>query len=102
MVSITHADTAELADEEVRLPAGGRWMEMDWDCVAAAFEGANVELGWEADFVICPEKRHVWIRIPATHGELVARTTLDFYSAVARRMGREEFMSVWVDFDVKP
>jgi hypothetical protein len=33
MVSITHADIDELTEDEVRIPAGGRWMEMDWECV---------------------------------------------------------------------
>jgi hypothetical protein len=101
MVSITHADVDTLADDEVRIPAGGRMMELDWNAVAEAFEGANEELGWEAAFVISPEKRHVCIRIPVERVEHVAGTTLDFYSAVARRVGREEFMSVWIDFDVE-
>jgi hypothetical protein len=28
------------------------------------------------------------------------RTTLDFYAAVADRIGMDEFLSIWVDFDV--
>jgi hypothetical protein len=30
----------------------------------------------------------------------VARTTLDFYGAVADRIGMKKFLSIWVDFDV--
>ena len=37
MISITHSDPAELAEEEFLLPAGGRRMEMDWECVGRAF-----------------------------------------------------------------
>ncbi|HEX6747166.1 MAG TPA: hypothetical protein VF092_07685 [Longimicrobium sp.] len=100
MVSITHAETDEHTGEEIMIPAGGRIMDLDWDAVGSALESAGEECGWDADFVIRPDHRHVWVVVDPAAVDHVARTTLDFYAAVSRRIGHEEFMSLWVDFDV--
>jgi hypothetical protein len=101
VVTMIYPETDEQADEEIRIPAGGTIMPLDWDAVARAFEGANAEFGWDADFEIRPERRHVWINVPYELRSHVSKTTIDFYNAVAERMGEEEFNSVWIDFGLK-
>ena len=101
MVIVTHADIDELADEEIMIPAGGRWMEMDWECVARAFQAANEKVGWDADIVLTPERQHALVLFPRGRSNLVADTTGDFYRAVEERLGVERFMSIWIDFYFK-
>lgn len=101
MVSITHADAGELADEEVRIPAGGRWMEMDWDRVAAAFQAANEEVGWDAEIVLTPERQHALVLFPRDRSDAVVHGTDEFYRAVEEGIGVEAFMSIWIDFYFK-
>jgi len=98
MVSITHADLDELADEEVLIPAGGRRMEMDWDGVAAAFQAANEKVGWDADITLTPERQHALVRFPADRAVHVGNTTVEFYEEIERWIGVEAFMSIWIDF----
>jgi hypothetical protein len=101
MVSITHADPAGRTGNEVRIPAGGRWMEMNWDCVARAFQAATEAVGWDADIVLTPERQHALVLFPRRYSELVAHTTSEFYQAVEAGMTVEEFMSIWIDFYFK-
>ena len=98
MVSITQADTGVLAEEDVRIPAGGRWMEMDWDRVAAAFQAASEKVGWDADIVLTPERQHALVLFPPELAELVGNTTIEFYGEVEDRIGVDAFMSIWIDF----
>jgi hypothetical protein len=101
MISVIHAAADELIEEEEFpvLQAGPR-LQLDWEAVAGAFEAASQQLGWDADFRLCPERRQVEVVVPAARTDHVARTTLDFYGAVADRIGMEAFLSIWVDFDV--
>jgi hypothetical protein len=101
MVSITHADADELTEDEVRIPAGGRWMEMDWDCVARAFQAASDSVGWDADIVLTPERQHALVLFPRQHGDLVAHSMDPFYDAVEEQIGVERFMSIWIDYGFK-
>lgn len=102
MISITHADPAVFADEDFLIPAGGRRMEMDWDCVARAFQCANEEVGWDADIALTPERQHALVRFPRGRAAQVGETTLEFYRAIEERIGTERFMSIWIDFLSKP
>ena len=102
MVSITHADTAELADEEVRIPAGGRWMEMDWDRVAAAFQAASEKVGWDADIVLTPERQHALVLFPRARTVDVGHTMGEFHEVLEESIGTDAFMSIWIDFLSKP
>jgi hypothetical protein len=102
MVSITHTDADVLADDEIRIPAGGRWMEMDWDRVAAAFQAANEQVGWDADIVLTPERQHALVRFPEERTIYVGHTMNDFYRAVEECIGADTFMSIWIDFLSKP
>jgi hypothetical protein len=68
--------------------------------VAAAFDAAAEQFGWAAHIRVRPERRYVEVVVPADRTDHVARTTLDFYGAVAGRIGMEEFLSIWVDFDI--
>jgi hypothetical protein len=98
MVSITHADVDELTDDEVRIPAGGRWMEMDWDCVARAFDRAAQQLGWNVEIRLTPERQHALVLFPRAQSDIFVHRTDDFYRAVEDRIGVEAFMSIWIDF----
>jgi len=98
MVSITHADADELTGEEVRIPAGGRWMEMDWDCVARAFQAASDQLGWDADIVLTPERQHALVLFSPDDVDLLVRTTDEFYDVIEDAIGVERFMSIWIDY----
>ena len=100
MISVVHAPEDELMLDGYPTAAVGRDLRLDWDAVAAAFQGASEQLEWNADFRICPERRQVEIVVPEAGTDHVARTTLDFYGAVADRIGMDEFLSIWVDFDV--
>ena len=102
MIPVIHAPVHEqvAADDEYPIPAGGRRMEMEWDRVTEAFDAAARQLGWDAHVRVHPERRHVELVVPATRTDHVARTTLELYGAVADRIGMDEFMSIWVDFDV--
>jgi hypothetical protein len=101
MVTMIVPGTDEQPEEEVRIPAGGTIMPLDWDAVARAFEGANEEFGWDAHFEIRPERRHVWIIVPCVLRNRVSKTTIDFYNSVAARIGMNEWMSIWVDFGLR-
>src|SRR3982751_1477107 len=98
MVSITHADADELTKDEVRIPAGGRWMEMDWDCVARAFDRAAQRLGWDVEIRLTPERQHALVLFPSDQVELVGTTMGEFYNLVEEQIGVERFMSIWIDF----
>ena len=102
MVSITHADVDELTDDEVRIPAGGRWMEMDWACVARAFQAANEKVGWDADIVLTPERQHALVLFPRERAVDVGHTMNEFHEAVEDCIGADAFMSIWIDFRSKP
>jgi hypothetical protein len=73
---------------------------MDWKLLGDALEAASNRFGWEADFCVNPWRRHVGIVVPVANLDHVARTTLDFYAAVADQVGMKGFLSIWVDFDV--
>ena len=102
MISVIHTPADVLTDDAdgCPFPAGGRSMDLDWQCVAAAFDAAAEQFGWAAHIRVRPERRYVEVVVPADRTDHVARTTLDFYGAVADRIGMEEFLSIWVDFDV--
>lgn len=102
MVSITHAEADELAQEEIQIPAGGRWMEMDWDCVARAFEAANRKVGWDADIVLTPERQHALIVFSRDRTVDVGHTMGNFHEEVEALIGAEAFMSIWIDYRSKP
>jgi hypothetical protein len=103
MISVIHAPT----DEKVKacdypFPAGGRRMEMDWDCVAAAFQSAIDRLGWDADLEVRPERQYVMVRFSSGCAHSVARTMDEFYDDVEESIGTDAFMSIWIDFSFKP
>jgi hypothetical protein len=101
MISVIHAAPDELIDEEeFPTPLAGPWIQLDWQAVAVAFDTASEQFGWDADFRVNPLRRRVDIIVPAMQVDHVAQTTLDFYGAVADRIGMEEFLSIWVDFDI--
>jgi len=101
MISVVYATQDEIMlEEDCPIALDGRDMHLNWDAVAAAFEAASEQFGWDADFRVNPVQRRVDIIIPAAHVDQVALTTLDFYGAVADRIGMEEFLSIWVDFDI--
>jgi hypothetical protein len=106
MVSVVHTSADEVVleqDEEVyRIPAGGRWMPMDWDRIGEAFESASRRLGWDADFEFFPERQRVVVHFPADRPELVGSTMTEFYRLVAAAIGMEEFMSIWIDYLSRP
>lgn len=100
MTTILHtpADERVCEDDDFRIPAGGRRMEMDWDRVTAAFQAAVERLGWEADLEVRPERQYVMVRVPRARWRRVSDTTSDFYSMVEDAIGVEPFMSIWIDF----
>lgn len=100
MISVIHAPADERVDEDddFRIPAGGRWMEMDWERVTAAFQNAVDRLGWDADLEVRPERQYVLVRVPRARWKRVSHTTSDFYSIVEDAVGTEPFMSIWIDF----
>ncbi|HEX6747168.1 MAG TPA: hypothetical protein VF092_07695 [Longimicrobium sp.] len=102
MVSITHADIDELADEEIMIPAGGRWMEMDWECVARAFQAANEKVGWDADIILTPERQHALVLFPRDRTVDVGHTMGEFHVALEEAIGADAFMSIWIDYLSKP
>ena len=98
MISITHADPAAIAEEEFLIPAGGRRMEMDWQCVAHAFDEAAAALAWDVEIRLTPERQHALILFSEEQVELLVRTTTEFYRLIEERIGIEQFMSIWIDF----
>jgi hypothetical protein len=100
MISVIDSSTEEIVEPHFHLSARRRRVRIDWTLVGEALEAASEQLEWDADFLVNPERRHVEIVIPASRVDHVARTTLDFYGAVADRMGMEEFLSIWVDFGI--
>jgi len=100
MISVIHTPADELGaeDDEFLIPAGGRRMEMDWECVTAAFQSAVERLGWDADLEIRPEKQYVMVRYPRDRVQLSAQTMGDFYRLVEEQIGVEQFMSIWIDY----
>ena len=100
MISVIHttaADAAEQDEDFYRIPAGGRWMPMDWDRIGRAFEHASQQLGWDADFELLPERQRVNVYFPRDRPGLVGRTMMDFHRLVSEEIGMEEYMSIWID-----
>jgi len=101
MVSVNDTSVHDLVcPDYFELTARQQRVCVDWNAVGAALEAASDELGWDADFCVTPARRHVAVVVPAANVDHVARTTLDFYGAVADRIGMKEFLSIWVDFDI--
>jgi hypothetical protein len=107
MITMTHtpvvdaAAAAERDEDYYRIPAGGRWMPMDWDRIGEAFENASRRLGWDADFELLPERQRVIVRVPAGRSDLVGDSVMEFYGIVAAELGMEPFMSIWIDILTK-
>ena len=100
MISVIHTPADEAAEQDedyYRIPAGGRWMPMDWDRIGEAFERASRQLGWDADFELLPERQRVIALVPADRADRVGSTVMAFNSLVAEEIGMEPFMSIWVD-----
>jgi hypothetical protein len=87
-----------LTEDEVRIPAGGRWMEMDRDCVARAFDRAAQQLGWDVEIRLTPERQHALVLFPRAQSDIFVHRMHDFYRAVEERIGLDAFMSIWIDF----
>ena len=101
MIPVIHTTVEEqVGAEDDPLPAGAWDVALDWQAVADAFAAASRQLDWNADFRICPERRLVEAVVPADRTDPIARTTLDFYAAVADRIGIDAFTSLWVDFNI--
>ena len=98
MISIMHADPAVPTDDDILIPAGGRRMEMDSECVVRAFDGAAAALGWDVDIRVTPERQHALILFSEEQIDLLVRTTSEFYQLVEEAIGVEQFMSIWIDF----
>jgi hypothetical protein len=101
MISVIHASADEAVEQDedyYRIPAGGRWMQMDWDRIGGAFAQASKQLGWDADFELLPERQRVVVRFPKGRAELVGGTMMDFHRLVSEGIGMEEYMSIWIDF----
>lgn len=92
----THA--AEKDEDYYRIPAGGRWMPMDWDRIGQAFESASQQLGWDADFELIPERQRVIVRFSPDHPESLGRRMLELQRHVSKELGMEQYMSIWIDF----
>ena len=98
MVSITHVDPAGLTEDDILIPYGGCRMEMDWDCIARAFEEAARAVCWDVDIRLTPETQHAMILVSPEDAEYVGDTSLEFYREIERNIGMERFMSIWIDF----
>ena len=101
MISVIHTSADEAAEQDedyYRIPAGGRWMQMDWDRIGEAFAEASRRLGWDADFEILPERQRVIVRFPKDRPQLVGSTMTEFYRLIADVIGMEQFMSIWIDY----
>jgi hypothetical protein len=100
MLSLISTQQDGAGEDEYPLSPRARRVKLDWQAVARAFEAAGEQLGWDADFRIDPGQRHVFVVVPARGIDHVATTTLEFYAAVADRIGMKEFLSLWVDFEI--
>jgi hypothetical protein len=101
MVSVNDTSVHELVcPDYFQLTARQQRVRVDWNLVDETLEATSDELGWDADFHVTQARRHVAVVVPAANVDHVARTTLDFYGAVADRIGMREFLSIWVDFDI--
>ena len=101
MISVIDTPAKDLAyPDYFELSLRSQCVGMDWNLVIEGLQAASDALGWDADFTVTPERRHVSVVVPAALVDHVARTTLDFYAAVADRIGMKEFLSIWVDFDI--
>jgi hypothetical protein len=101
MISVIHPSTVEAVEQDedfYRIPAGGRWMEMDWERVGEAFSETSKRLGWGADFELLPERQRVVVRFPKDRAELVGGTMIDFHRLLSEELGMDEYMSIWIDF----
>jgi hypothetical protein len=101
MISVIHSSVDEAAEQDedfYRIPAGGRWMEMDWERVGRAFGDASARLGWDADFELLPERQRVIVRFPKDRADLVGSTMAEFYRIIADVIGMEQLMSIWIDY----
>jgi hypothetical protein len=101
MISVIHTSADEAAEQDedyYRIPAGGRWMQMDWERIGNAFSEASRRLGWDADFELLPERQRVVVRFPKGRAQLVGRTMMDLHRLVSEEIGMEQYMSIWIDF----
>jgi hypothetical protein len=101
MISAIHTPTDERVGEDedfYRIPAGGRWMEMDWERVGEAFTEASARLRWDAEFELLAERQRVVVRFPKDRVELVGRTMIDFHRLISEELGMKQYMSIWIDF----
>ena len=101
MISVIHAAPDELIEQDedyFRIPAGGRWMPMDWDRIGEAFAEASRRLGWDADFELLPERQRVVVRFPKDQAQLVGSTMMELHRLVSEEIGMEQYMSIWIDF----
>jgi hypothetical protein len=89
---------AEQDEDYFRIPAGGRWMPMDWERIGAAFQSASDRLGWDADLELLPERQRVIVKFPPDRAEYVGSTMFQFHRLVSREIGMDEYMSIWIDF----
>jgi len=91
------ADPSESASED-RL-SSARSEGIDWGHVARAFRAANQAVGWDADIILSPERRHALVCFPRERAEHVANTISIFHRVIERHIGLEAFRSLGIDLE---
>ncbi len=67
---------------------------LDWGQVRSVVEAAASELNWNVEISIDTAENLIVVSVPEDQDDLIAETTLDFYSLIAKQLDTEVFKAI--------
>ena len=72
---------------------------IDWGSVGDHVKEVATQLGWEVTLESDPQHEELIVQTPASQSDLVAETSLEFYTALAERLDSDTYEQVGFVFD---
>ena len=69
-------------------------LDIEWRHVRSVVEFATSELDWDVGVDIDPVEKFIIVIVPEEQDDLVAETTFDFYSLIAKQLDKEIFKMI--------
>ena len=69
-------------------------VRLDWRQVRSVVEAAASELNWNVEISIDTAKNLIVVAVPEDQDDMIAETTFDFYSLIAKQLDTEVFKAI--------
>ena len=92
---------AALAEDRNRPEEDAAWshlhpapVRLDWGQVRSVVEAAASELNWNVEISIDTAENLIVVAVPEDQDDMIAETTFDFYSLIAKQLNTEVFKAI--------